>query len=107
MTEGTYFLHYRNMPNGVIDPRGGVTVAIRRMNDRVLAVAKSRCGKKDVFNRKLGRQIAEGRLNHFLNATDGEFPHVAMIPMDVTDTTPVKTVVDDHLHPEMDKLGYY
>ena len=42
----------------------GVTFAIKYVNKLVgFKMAMANCGKKDNFNRKLGRQIAEARLN--------------------------------------------
>lgn len=53
------YAHIR--PN--MDPRsGGYTIAFERINDRVVNAAIARCNPKDNFNKKLGRQIAKGRL---------------------------------------------
>jgi len=59
----TTYMHYRKFDRmGQIVPKGGMTVAIRQEGHE-LTVALSECGRKDLFNRKLGRTIAEGRLN--------------------------------------------
>jgi len=40
-----------------------VTVVGKRIDDDKFAFAVSKCSKKDAFVRKIGRSIAEGRLN--------------------------------------------
>jgi len=58
----TTFMHYRKYDRyGQIVCKGGLTLAIQQENDK-LVVALAQCGKKDHFNRKIGRNIASGRL---------------------------------------------
>lgn len=69
----TFFIHARPLKKGEFsDGFGnlqysatrGATFAIRYVNRLVgFKVAVAQCGRKDNFNRKLGRQIAENRLN--------------------------------------------
>ena len=55
-------MHYRKFDRqGQIMSKGGLTLAIKKEGDS-LFIAQAQCGRKDNFNRKLGRTIAEGRL---------------------------------------------
>jgi len=59
------YLHIRHYtPEGKMDPRGGFTVAFERnpVDSTMLHFAMAKCSKKDVYNKKRGRQVAEGRL---------------------------------------------
>ncbi len=59
----TTFMHYRRYDRfGQYLPHGGLTLAIRLDGNQV-KVAMAECGKKDLFSRKIGRIVAEGRLN--------------------------------------------
>lgn len=56
------FMHYRKFDRrGQIMSTGGLTLAIEQDGNK-LSVAMAECGRKDNFNRQLGRTIAEGRL---------------------------------------------
>lgn len=57
------YMHYRNRDarGSVTDPRGGATVAIKTEGN-VSTFAIAWCSKKEVFNRKIGRAVATGRL---------------------------------------------
>lgn len=58
-------MHFRKR-NG--DPRGGLTIAIDfSYEDRAIYVAEAKCSKNDMFSRKLGRNIATGRLKAWLD----------------------------------------
>jgi hypothetical protein len=58
----TIFMHYRKFDKlGQLEARGGLTLAVDMAGNQ-LTVALAECGKKDVFSKKMGRQIAEGRL---------------------------------------------
>lgn len=60
------YLHIRlhDKYDGRIDPRGGYTVAFERSRDNsnILRFAIAKCSKRDVFNKKMGRTVAAGRL---------------------------------------------
>ena len=63
----TSFIHYRKFgKSGELDAKGGLTVAIQQwkpaQGNVELTIALAECGRKDVFSRKLGRVISEGRL---------------------------------------------
>lgn len=58
------FMHYRKYNRqGQIESRGGLTLAVN-LDGRAIHVAMAECGRKDNFDRKRGRMIAEGRLNN-------------------------------------------
>jgi len=55
-------MHYRKFDRrGQIMPKGGLTLAINQ-DGNYLTIAMAQCGRKDNFDRKMGRTIAEGRL---------------------------------------------
>ena len=56
------FMHFRKFNNGQMQPKGGMTVAIAATDTRI-NFAISECSEHDVFNKKIGRGISEGRLN--------------------------------------------
>lgn len=59
----TTFMHFRKYDRyGQIMPKGGMTLAIDQDGNK-LRVAMAECGRKDNFNRVMGRTIAAGRLN--------------------------------------------
>lgn len=60
------YIHYRPAdkkdPHGVaVAPKGGATVAISE-DDTMLHFAIGRCSDRDIFNKKIGRHVALGRL---------------------------------------------
>lgn len=62
-TNPVYFMHYRRRDTyGSPLSQGGATLAIRPMGGNVIRVAMAQCSDKDIFNKKLGRTIAQGRL---------------------------------------------
>lgn len=57
------FMHFRSKDV----TRGGATIAILpQATSKTALIAISRCGPNDVFNKKIGRSIASGRINAFL-----------------------------------------
>lgn len=60
------FLHIRATADDKILPHGGKTIAYVFTDNpegkRELCFAVAKCGKKQAFNRKLGRDVAEGML---------------------------------------------
>lgn len=45
-----------------------VTVVAETVGTDTIIFAASRCGENDIFNRKLGRTIATGRLRKYINS---------------------------------------
>jgi hypothetical protein len=94
-----YIMHYRKFDkNGQLMPKGGITFAIHldAYNNGFVSIA--RCSNKDVFSRKLGRTIAEGRMNSSNKEN--------LIEITVPEGLPVKSFVDglDVVQEEVDKL---
>lgn len=80
------FLHYRVVENGQVSCKGGATIAYVTGEEGV-SFAEAYCSQRDNYNRRLGRDIALGRLssgvvdefdgtqNDFLIAMDSEQSH--------------------------------
>lgn len=101
------FMHYRKFTqNGVVDSCGGATVAILPVtgtNEAMVAVA--RCNPSDLFDRKVGRTIAEGRIHAYLQgrvSLEGQVKTVV-----VNDMLRLKETVNEVLHQEMDANDLY
>ena len=64
MNQGkVHFRHIRNFDKKNITARGGRTIAFRQIDENTIEFAIAKCSPKDNFNKKIGRRIAEGRLN--------------------------------------------
>ncbi len=109
MNKDTYFMHYRTLDQmSEIEPVGGATVAIRKVSDSRIAVSIARCTSNDVFNKKIGRTVSEGRLNAYLENKGRSQKHIIVIDLDdAQKLEPVKNVVHDVVGPEMAELGFY
>jgi hypothetical protein len=59
------FIHIRlHNEDGSIASKGGETIAYRELCTGWVDIGVAQCHKdKDVFNKKMGRTVAEGRLN--------------------------------------------
>lgn len=107
MNQGTYIMHYRAVYGVDIMPHGGATLAIRRLDEDRLVIAKALCSRDDVFNRKLGRTIAEGRLNSYFKDVRGT-KHIQIVDLkNVDQTRPIKDIVDEAIGQEMTQVGLY
>lgn len=97
------FMHYRILDaHNNIECRGGATLAIREVgNEMIIGVAV--CHPDDVFSRRLGRLISEGRLNKFM--TGGENPNIFVFPRDVE--VPLKEDAHSYMREQMEKLDVY
>lgn len=92
------FMHYRPVSG---DSRGGATVAILPLEHEPKAlITLARCGPNDVFNKKLGRDIAAGRLAAFLKGRVSATSKIREV--DITDPLKLKKAVSDYLHDEME-----
>ena len=86
----TIYMHYRKFDRmGQIEARGGMTLAAD-LNGSQLTVALAECGRKDVFNKKMGRTIAEGRLRAAL--ASGDTSKVVVLEL------PPETVAKSYIH---------
>jgi hypothetical protein len=101
---GTYYMHYRRRDtSGCALPQGGATLAIRTVGENRIVVGMALCSNRDVFNKKLGRAIAEGRIDR---SEDGQRTgsYVYTIEMNQLDL-PIKEVVNETFAVTMDELG--
>jgi hypothetical protein len=71
-TTMTHFIHMRyttpvNRTDGLsyeIDGRGGLTIAYKvDHEDNAIVIGYAKCSRRDLYNKKKGRAIAEGRMN--------------------------------------------
>ena len=105
----TYFLHYRHRVDttegDTISCRGGATMAIRIAPFNKLVVGVAQCSFSDVFDRKMGRVIAEGRLNAF-ESDPTRSRHIFVID-EVDPKGDIKDIVDNALGDAMATAGLY
>lgn len=95
-------MHYRNFELGMPSCKGGATVAIHPIgNTDQVMVAVARCNKTDIFNKKLGRTIALGRINKALSGK--EVPGVFTVV--VKDGETYKSAVNAVLAADMEDTG--
>jgi len=58
------FLHIRERSlRGDLAPRGGCTIAFAQIDPSTLALAAAFCSDRDQFSKRIGREIARGRLS--------------------------------------------
>lgn len=93
------FIHYRSQ-NGT---HGGATVAIKR-NGANVRIRVEHCSKTAVFNKKIGRSVAAGRITAFENGR--EQLRSKIIDIVVNDPLDARNEIINHLAPEMKKRGY-
>jgi len=100
------FMHYRYFNTELEkSSRGGATIAILPADNNKVLVSVARCNTTDVFNKKVGRSIASGRLIAYLNGRDSIANKVREVV--ITDPLRVKECVADALQEEMDGYGLY
>ncbi len=93
------YMHYRNHDSyGDIMPHGGTTVAILEQEEftNQVLITVARCHDDDIYNKALGRKIAEGRITRYI--TDGRNIPVHSITIEPGFT--VKESVDHWLQDE-------
>jgi hypothetical protein len=87
------FRHFRAFDDRLgleLSPKGGFTFCTLSLPDQKrMFVGVAQCSKKDMFNKKIGREIAFGRLttfspNHFFEVTE------------VNDSEPVSAVLKEY-----------
>jgi len=103
------FIHYRQYSSERDDvcSRGGATVAIRDddNNKNQVLVSIARCNPHDVFNKKIGRNIAAGRIDAYLGGRSSLETQVRSVW--VADDLDSKRVVADFLYDEMAETDLY
>lgn len=104
------FMHYRkfdnDLYNGVsVSSRGGATIAILPGDNGLAMIAVARCNPTDVFNKKVGRAIAGGRLQAFVNGRASLEGHVQTI--EIVDMLKLKESVDDFVREDMEAHDLY
>lgn len=95
------FLHFRSE----VFPQRGATVSIfpqPEMKTALISVART--APHDTFSRKIGRNVAAGRIQAYLAGRPGMDQYVRVI--DVPETFDLKAVVADELEEEMDSYLY-
>lgn len=70
----TKYIHLRQVKYTTgLQARGGLTIAFREIplanGNKSVSIATARCSRNDVFNKKIGRNVAEGRLNTIRNGS--------------------------------------
>lgn len=88
------FMHYRNHRayTDEIDCRGGATVAIMEQENKdAVLVSIARCHDNDVFDRKMGRVIASGRIQAYVAKGRNSSVYSVTVP----EGTTVKDAVND------------
>lgn len=98
-------MHYRYFNMDMeMSSRGGATIAILPADNNKVLVSIARCNTTDVFNKKVGRAIASGRLIAYLNGRDSIANKVREVV--INDPLRVKESVATALQEEMDALAY-
>lgn len=112
MNQPIQFMHYRKFVNlsGYagdisVDSRGGATVAIMPAENNTALVSIARCNPNDVFNKKVGRAISEGRIQAYLNGRTSLEGAVKTIV--VNDFLKLKETVADVIGSVMEEDGLY
>ena len=91
------YMHYRGQ-----DVRGGATVAIMPIANNRVYLSVARCGPQDVFNKKVGRDIATGRLRAYIaGRTSVQIREIPVDPLNV------KASVDNVIGEEMAADGLF
>lgn len=104
--DNTLFMHYRSYDDTqALKPCGGVTVAIRPRQDGSIVLAMAKCNDKDVFNKKMGRSIASGRLLAYESGRD--MTQNVMELCDVNNTIPIKETVHNNIGQLMNSKGFF
>jgi len=108
------FMHFRPT-SGFNKCRGGATVAIMPIEPPTstagntagkLLVSMAKCNAADVFNKKIGREIAAGRLRAFLDGRESAQYKVWMVDVpDIMDDGNFKRVVADDLKDDLANYG--
>ena len=100
------FMHFRPHDNSIV--RGGATVAILPKENNKAVIAIAFCGPNDVFNRKVGRAVAEGRLIASMDHRANRPKMAGMTrEIDITDPQSLKSCVANAIEDEMAAEGFW
>jgi hypothetical protein len=110
----TQYMHYRATSAALAvlsTPRNhndapmyrGATIAIAPTNENTVAVTVAFCGQKDIFSKKLGRTIAEGRMQAYLTGSRKLKTLVRLVT--VTDMNNLKDEVAVAIAGDMSAVG--
>jgi hypothetical protein len=94
------YMHYRPM---VKNANGGATVAILPTENNTAIVSVARCGPLDLFNKKIGRAVAAGRIQAYLAGRRNMENYVFTV--DVPNMLELKSTVAKELVDEMGEIG--
>ncbi len=99
-------MHYRGVHGAAhLASRGGATLAIRLVEPTKAIVSIARCSSEDVFNKKIGRTIALGRLAAHSSGKRNVEDFIRHV--DITEGESIKVAIDLTVGEEMAKLGLY
>lgn len=102
MTNSTQFMHYRAWQDDGISPLGGATVAIQPIpnSERVL-ISAAYCSFDENFNKKIGRDVAAGRIKSHIDGRKSK--HV--VEIDIETDADLKAAVHQTVYSTMSALG--
>jgi hypothetical protein len=102
LNEKVQYMHFRTVNRQC---NGGATVAILPADNNKVLFTVARCGPHDLFNKKIGRTIATGRLKAYLDGRETVSNHVRT--MVINDPLYIKEAVGGYLYEEMAKYDLY
>lgn len=110
--DNIHFMHYRQIHGTTVDCRGGATLAIKEEGNGLLLIGVARCNTSDVFNKKLGREIAMGRIKSYEKGrygvpTDVDTEKVFHLSVNYTNGKELREAVDQAVGNEMAHYGYF
>lgn len=94
------YMHYRPVTRNA---PGGATVAILPTERNSVLVTVARCGPEDIFNKKVGRDVAAGRIRAYMEGRPTMDKYVFEVK--VPDMLEVKATVAKELEYDMAELG--
>ena len=90
------YMHFRQKDRATY---GGATLAIMPLDKNKVVVAIAHCNPKELFNKKMGRTIAAGRLQAFLDGRESVEANIREVT--VPDMSRIKEAVESELQLEM------
>ena len=99
-----HYIHFRRIldwDNGVIEARGGATVAFEKRGENAV-VSVALCSTGDNFNKKIGRAISSGRISSYLSGNLALVEEGFIMEMPVNPTVELDRQVFENVQ---DRLG--